>query len=137
MIPRTKAARLLQSASCQQESYSHEVTFVIVMRVGLRSRRYFFKNFCDATCSPACNTEIINFRNGAWDPITFRKHEILKVYVSDSSDKDVMVIGRMTFGHKNGQKVVEGYAGNFLFNDDGLIQKYQAWLVSDFNARQN
>ena len=77
--------------------------------------------------------DLVRFRDGAWDPITKRKHTVHKVYVSHDTRADVLVLGRVTFGHKNGQSVTQDFQGNFLMIEDGntaLIQSYQAWLVS-------
>lgn len=72
------------------------------------------------------------FRQGAWDPINKRRHDIVKVYTSDVDENDVVVLGKVFFGHKNGQSISEDFAGNFQFSaqEKGLIQAYQAWVVS-------
>jgi hypothetical protein len=38
-----------------------------------------------------CYKELIVFRQGAWDPITVRKRELMIVYLADSDTKDVAV----------------------------------------------
>jgi hypothetical protein len=78
------------------------------------------------------STEIQQFREGAWDTITRRKHTLIKAYVSDSDPHDVMVLGTVMFGHKNGNSITQEYLGNFLLSptENGpLIRHYQAWLV--------
>ncbi len=80
------------------------------------------------------NTELIKFRQGAWDVITYRKHEPRKVYTSASDEKDLVVLGNVMFRHKNGQRVTQEFVGNFIFDEvrdeEALIQSYQAWLDS-------
>ncbi|KIW52877.1 hypothetical protein PV05_08490 [Exophiala xenobiotica] len=78
--------------------------------------------------------ELIKFRQGAWDVITYRKHEPRKVYTSASDEKDLVVLGNVMFRHKNGQRVTQEFVGNFIFDEvrdeEALIQSYQAWLDS-------
>ena len=82
---------------------------------------------------PLCLSDIIKFRKRAWDPITSRKHELSKVFIAEN-EKDVMVLGRVTMGHKNGEKLTETFTGNFVFGDKGLIQSYQALMVSPYGG---
>lgn len=84
---------------------------------------------------PTANIAIINFRRASWDPVTFRDHALEKVYLSDSDHNDVVVIGKVTLGTGDGQRVEEGFAMSLLFNDDGLIRKFEAWFVSDMQSR--
>ncbi|KAJ9614386.1 hypothetical protein H2200_002522 [Cladophialophora chaetospira] len=73
--------------------------------------------------------EIFKFREGAWDPISGRRHEVRKVYLSASGDDDVMVLGRAEMRHKNGRSLTQDFVGNFIFGEDGaLIQRYETWL---------
>ena len=77
-------------------------------------------------------TEIYKFREGAWDPINGRVHEVVKVYVSEFDENDVVVIGKVTFKHKSGSSVTQDFVGNFMFaqgKDATLVERYQAWLV--------
>lgn len=78
-------------------------------------------------------TEIIAFRDGAWDPIHARSHRVHHTYRSETDENDFMVSGRVTFVHKNGKSVSQSFVGNFLFVETEkslLIQRYEAWLVS-------
>merc|ERR1712000_563623 len=61
--------------------------------------------------------ELIKFRQGAWDVITYRKHEPRKVYTSASDEKDLVVLGNVMFRHKNGQRVTQEFVGNFIFDE--------------------
>lgn len=74
--------------------------------------------------------ELFGFRETAWDPIIFRKHEIRKVYVSEVNKNDISVFGIVTLRLKSGKMVVEGFGANFILTEQGLIEKYQAWFVS-------
>lgn len=77
--------------------------------------------------------EIIDFRKNVWGAINKRKQVVRKVWVSDEDRRDIVVLGDVTFGHESGQTITEQFVGNFLFGsgeDEGLIQRYQAWLVS-------
>ena len=81
----------------------------------------------------SASTELYRFRQGAWTDITMRKHQLLKVYVSEQNSRDVVVLGRVTFGHRRGDAVTQDFVGNFIFEEcesGPLIQSYQAWLVS-------
>lgn len=128
MTPHMKAASHSANASHKPASCWHEDTPAKGMKVRppphLKS-------------TPALtnlNTELIKFRQGAWDVITYRKHEPRKVYTSASDEKDLVVLGNVTFRHKNGQRVTQEFVGNFIFDEvrdeEALIQSYQAWLDS-------
>jgi hypothetical protein len=77
-----------------------------------------------------CDLEIFHFREGAWDPINSRTHQVQKVYLSESNERDVVVLGTVVFRHKDGRNLTQAFAGNFVFDQDApLIQRYDAWLV--------
>jgi hypothetical protein len=78
-------------------------------------------------------SELVAFRDGAWDIIRARRHTIKKVYVSEDPKNDVIIVGLVMFGHKNGQSATQEFIGNFVMQeheDSALIKTYQAWLVS-------
>ncbi len=84
---------------------------------------------CNLRCQIG-DAAIFKFREGAWDPISGRRHEVRKIYLSASSDGDVMVLGTVVFRHKNGQSLTQDFVGNFVFGEDGAhFQRYEAWLV--------
>lgn len=56
------------------------------------------------------------------------------MYVSEANNRDVVVLGEVTFIHERGESTTQDFAGNFAFAKDyPLIEHYQAWLVSKFN----
>ena len=55
-----------------------------------------------------------------------------KLCVSDHDNKDGVMLGHVTFGHKNGQRTSADYVGNFAFTNTEQgprIEKYQSWMV--------
>ena len=63
-----------------------------------------------------------------------RKHEILKVYVTDILGLDVFVTGTVDVSTRNGRSFDEGFTANFLLveQEEGqvLISEFRAYIVS-------
>lgn len=78
-------------------------------------------------------TEIREARKKAWSVITKRRHEILKVFVADSAGTDLMVLGKVTVGLKNGQSLTSDFAGRVIIQRSGsnrpMVQYYQPIVV--------
>jgi hypothetical protein len=64
-------------------------------------------------------TAISKSREHAWDVIESRKHEVLKVYASDAEGRDLVLIGRLTAGKKDGGEVVAGLVARVVVESDG------------------
>lgn len=79
------------------------------------------------------SVDIVHFRQGAWSVITVRKHTAVKIWVSESSSKDVVVLGEVMFGLEDGSSVSQEFLANVMFDEEsgetGLIRSYKAWLV--------
>jgi hypothetical protein len=78
-------------------------------------------------------TAIKEARKNAWAVITKRRHEILKVYTADLTGTDLMVLGKVTAGLKNGLSLTSDFAARVIIQhakESGLrVQYYQPIVV--------
>jgi hypothetical protein len=90
------------------------------------------------TCNPLCteltgHLEITKSREHAWDAIDARKHEISKVYASDASGTDLMILGSLTATKKDGTVTTTKLVGRIIFGTDAngqlrfKLYQAQAW----------
>ncbi|OQV00122.1 hypothetical protein CLAIMM_05660 [Cladophialophora immunda] len=73
-------------------------------------------------------------RETAWDTISSRKHEVLQVYPGKQDYSDLVLIGRLTAGLKNGNEVVTEFIAQIHFQGDTSTNPkgtlYKVWGVS-------
>ncbi|KAH7161087.1 hypothetical protein EDB81DRAFT_333875 [Dactylonectria macrodidyma] len=75
--------------------------------------------------------EIRNSRANAWNLISMRKHEVLKVYVSDRNASDLLFTARVAMGLRNGKQVEGEFTGRLVISDPQTgspkLCLYQVW----------
>ncbi|EXJ63297.1 uncharacterized protein A1O5_11618 [Cladophialophora psammophila CBS 110553] len=82
-------------------------------------------------------------RKTAWDTISSRKHEVLQVYPGQKDYSDLMLIGRLTAGLKNGNEVVTDFIAQIHFQGDtskdpkGTLYKVWGCTLDKSNADLN
>lgn len=79
-------------------------------------------------------SDLLQERKASWNKIAARKHHTYRVYVTDKACFDLLVIGRNDVECRNGERLSQEYAQNFLLQrqETGrlLIRKFQAFVVS-------
>jgi hypothetical protein len=71
-------------------------------------------------------------RKTAWDLIETRKHEVLNVYIAKEDFSDILLIGKLAAGLKNGKDVVSEFVAHLEFTDTKSSPKatlYEVWTV--------
>ncbi|KAH7013821.1 hypothetical protein EDB80DRAFT_381839 [Ilyonectria destructans] len=75
--------------------------------------------------------EIRNSRANAWKVISMRKHEVLKVYLSDNNASDLLFTARVAMGLTNGRNVEGEFTGRLVIADPQTASPklllYQVW----------
>ncbi|KAI9836765.1 MAG: hypothetical protein M1819_000930 [Sarea resinae] len=61
--------------------------------------------------------EIRRSRDNAWRVIETRRHEILKAYVADLEGRDVMLIGKVQMGLRNGKTVDSEFTARMVVDE--------------------
>jgi hypothetical protein len=78
--------------------------------------------------------EIIRSRDGSWDGVVSRRHEITKVYACNESADDLLFIGFVVIQYANGQKVDGSFVVRAVVDDpksqSPRLSLYQGWMVS-------
>ena len=78
--------------------------------------------------------EIIRSRDGSWDGVVSRRHEITKVYACNESADDLLFIGFVVIQYANGQKVDGSFVVRAVVVDpksqSPRLSLYQGWMVS-------
>lgn len=76
--------------------------------------------------------EIVKWRQG-WESITYRRHEVFRVYVSDGPG-DLMMMGNLTMGLDDSTTAESPFCARCVIDDvesdQPRIQLWQGWLVS-------
>ncbi|KAI1623306.1 hypothetical protein EDD37DRAFT_634328 [Exophiala viscosa] len=67
--------------------------------------------------------EIRKSREYAWIDYTSRRHEMLRVYAHDALGLDLLVIGRVEMGVRNGRTVNEEFVARFVVDEATLESK--------------
>ncbi|KAJ5531860.1 hypothetical protein N7527_005253 [Penicillium freii] len=62
--------------------------------------------------------EIKKSKLNAWGAITSRRHRIKRVFVADEGGHDLMLIGEVDLGLKNGKSITNEYAARMLVDQD-------------------
>lgn len=76
---------------------------------------------------------ITKSREHAWDVITSRRHEVVKVYASDPEGLDLLLIGKLTAGLGSGKEAEVGFVARIIMQETakGLrMKRYEVWSVS-------
>ncbi|KAH8886620.1 hypothetical protein GQ53DRAFT_769189 [Thozetella sp. PMI_491] len=67
----------------------------------------------------------------AWTAIATRRHEVLRVYAADEAASDLLFIGNVAMGLRNGKSVKGEFVGRITIlnpeSEHPLIQLYQVW----------
>lgn len=78
--------------------------------------------------------DIATSNHGMWVGLETRRHEVLKVYACSDAGDDLMLMGNVTWGFKNGEVVEGGFAARaVVVNGDSekpRLKLYQGWGVS-------
>lgn len=80
-----------------------------------------------------CLLEIIQAREKSWATMESRKHELLRVYTSNSDFSDLLLIGKLSANFKNGKEATDEFIvrlvleGETTHNPKGSL--YQVWGV--------
>ena len=79
------------------------------------------------------SAEISRSRDHAWDAIKTRHHEVIKVYLCGPDSDDLLLIGKVTMGFRNGKAITEEFAANFVVSGADTqkprVKLYQVWAV--------
>ncbi|KAH7074370.1 hypothetical protein BKA63DRAFT_312452 [Paraphoma chrysanthemicola] len=71
-------------------------------------------------------------RDNVWTAIHSRKHELLKVYVSSETCEDILAIGQVTIGYKNGEKKIGEFIARLLIHHPqsaaSKLKLYNVWM---------
>jgi hypothetical protein len=73
-------------------------------------------------------TEILKFRQATWAAVASRHHLVTDTY--PKSENDLMLMGTVEYGLKNGRSLKCEWAGRMYFTDEGKISFYQVYLDS-------
>ena len=86
-------------------------------------------DFASDTC---VRTEISESNHGLLQGLESRRHEIEKIYVCSDLADDLMLIGRVFWTFKDGQKRNAGFAARAVIEESGhgtRLKLYQGWTV--------
>ena len=72
-------------------------------------------------------------RDNAWKVIDTRRHEVLKVYTTNTEADDLLLIGRVTVGYKNGETKEGEFIGRIKISYRHIshprTQLYKVWMI--------
>ncbi|KIW82952.1 hypothetical protein Z517_02195 [Fonsecaea pedrosoi CBS 271.37] len=78
--------------------------------------------------------QIRKSRDNAWKVISSRRHEVLKVFSADLDGSDLLFIGNVAMGLRNGQSVAGEFTGRLRIENPTSSQPklllYQIWADS-------
>lgn len=78
-------------------------------------------------------TEIRKSRDGSWNAVSFRRHELLKVFAGDEMCEDLMFLCRVSMSFRNGSELDMEFAGRLKISgpktDTPKLKLYQVWAV--------
>jgi hypothetical protein len=84
--------------------------------------------------SVSLSVEIRRSRDHAWDHIKSRHHEIVKIYVCNEACDDLMLIGKLEMGLRNGKDVVGEFIARVVVkgadSSSPMIKSYTVWADS-------
>jgi hypothetical protein len=86
----------------------------------------------------ATSTDILNWRQKAWEAVSTRKHSVYDVYAKVQGDRgtEFMLHGRVDYVKKDGTKSGATWAGRMVFEPTSIqtghpkMSHYRVWLVS-------
>lgn len=71
-------------------------------------------------------------RKTVWDLIETRNHEVLSVYTAKEDFSDIVLVGKLSAGLKNGKELVSEFVAHIEFTDVESSMKatlYEVWTV--------
>lgn len=73
---------------------------------------------CSTIDFPSAPTAIADSRKTAWEKFESRKHEVLQVFCGKADYSDIIMVGKLTAGLTNGNKVVTEFIAHIEFEGD-------------------
>ncbi|KAJ5519545.1 hypothetical protein N7453_001967 [Penicillium expansum] len=74
--------------------------------------------------------EIKKSKLNAWGAITSRRHHIKRVFVADQDGRDLMLIGEVDLGLKNGKSITNEYTARMLVDQDSVNEGHPRLALS-------
>lgn len=77
--------------------------------------------------------EIVRSRDGAWETVTARRHEVLKIYLNEAAGLDLFIIGGLVMTSNDGSQSSHEFVARAQIHDhesnNPRISQYRMLLV--------
>lgn len=84
------------------------------------------------------HSDIHEWRVKRWEPVNWRRHDVLDAFVNPQDSKQIMIRGTVDYGNKDGTNPASRFGAWLRFVEEGgqlRLQHYEVWSVSASSVR--